>query len=311
MKKLVILILIFIFFFLGNLFAYTFHDIIDAAYRVSFSMNNAWEIKKEKASDFGKTYKIHPRGSKSFIMLMSVIKTPERNLDLSFFREQIEEQGKKLLAQSVEKALTINELKDSENKTTIGYFYRLTDSAPAPEGYLYAVQGMLPKEKSFITFTYLFNYENEKELQSIFDTLRSIQVHHDASSSKISHLLFSDGELPDTMVGKDLIAKSIQVMYFFLKTDTYNTALPPLAEKDIQSFETKSEKGSMMIFRYERTIESAKDFFTGLFYGHYKTPSEDNPEEFILKKDTMIIFCFEKGSALGNKVKKRVLEKLK
>ncbi len=305
------IILIFIIFFSGNLFAYTFRDIIDAAYRVSFSVNNAWEIKKEKASDFGKTYKIHPRGSKRFIMLISVVKTPERNLELSFFREQIGEQGKKLLAQSAEKSLIISELKDSENKTTIGYYYRLTDASRAPDGYLYAVQGMLPKEKSFITFTYLFNYENEKELQSIFDTLRSIQVHYDASSSRISHLLFRDGELPDTTVGKDLIAKSIQVMYFFLKTDTYNTTLPPLTEKDIQSFETKSEKGSMMIFRYESTIENAKDFFTGLFYGHYGTPSEDTPEEFVVKKDTMVIFCFEKGSALGNKVKKRVLEKLK
>lgn len=293
------------------LIAYTFRDSIDFAYRISFSVNNAWEVKKEKASDFGKTYKIHPRGSKRSIMLMSVVKTPERNVDLAFSRKQTEEQGKKLLASSVEKELNIRELKDNEDKNTIGYYYRLTDATPEQEGYLYAVQGILPKEKSFVTFTYLFNYESEKELQSIFDTLKSIQVYYDGSRSKIAHLFFKEGELPGTIVGKDLIAKSIQVQYFFLRPDTYSAVLPPLAEKDIQSLKSNNSNGSIMIFRYESEIESAKSFLTGLFYGNSGTPSPDHPEEFILKGDIMVIFCFEKESALGAEAKKRVLEKLK
>lgn len=293
------------------LFAYNFRDSIDASYRVSFSVNNAWEVKKEKAADFGKTYKIHPRGSKRFLLLVSVVKTPEKNLNLAFAREQTEEQGKKLLAQSVEKELLIRELKDSDNKNIIGYYYRLTDSVPAPDGYLYAMQGMLPKEKALITFTYLFNYEIEKEFQSIVDTLRSIQVHYDNSQSKLSHLLFKDGELAGAELGKNLIAKSIQVQYFFLRPDTYSVMLPPLAEKDIQSIETKTGRGSVMFFRYEGEAESMKGFLTGLFYGPSGAPSADHPEEFIVRNDMLIIFCFEKNSALGSEVKKRIIEKLK
>lgn len=308
--RLVILFFIIIFSFMGQLSAYNFRDSIDAAYRVTFSVNNAWEVKKEKASDFGKTYKIHPRGNKRFVMLISILKTPERSLDLAFAREQLEEQGKKLLARSVEKELILHEMKDIDNKNALGYYYRLTDKDPAPDGFLYAIQGMLPKEKSLITFTYLYNYESEKEFQSVCDTLRSIAVSHDASQSKIHSLLFQSSELPDAVLGKDLIAKSIQVQYFFLRPGTYETVLPPLAEKEIQSLETKSDRGAIMFFRYAGEIESAKDFLTRLFYGPAGEPSADHPEEFVLRNDTLVIFCFEKGSALGAEAKKRVMEKM-
>jgi hypothetical protein len=293
------------------LFAWNFRDTIDSNYRVSFPVNNAYEVKKKKSSQIGKTYKIHPRGSKRFICLVSVLKTPERNLDLKFAREQTEEHGKKLLGRTAEKELRIEELKDAENTKTVGYYFRLTDANPAPDGYLYAIQGVMPKEKSFITFTYLYNYESKEEFKHITGMLAGIVISYDNRNSKIAPLLLNEGDIPGATLGKELIAKSIQVQYFFLQPDAYSAMLPPLIEKDIQSVQTAREQGSVMFFRYERNIEDIKGFFTGLFYGEAKAPFDEHPEEFIIHNDTMIIFCFERKSVLGPDVKKKILEKMK
>ncbi len=298
-------------FFSNLLLAWNFRDTIDANYTISFPVNNGYEVKKEKASEYGKTYKIHPRSSKRFIALISVLKTPEKNFTLAFARETAEEHGKQILPRSVEKKLVINEIKKSNEGDTIGFFYKLTDSHPAPDGYLYAIMGVLPKEKSIITFTYLFNYESESEFKSIIDTVSTIKIVFNNSQSKILPLLLKEGDLPDAKFGKDLIAKSIQVQYFYLMPNTYSAMLPPLAEKEIQSLESKSERGSVMFFRYDGDIESMKSFLSGLFYGPSGTPSNDHPEEFITQKDLLIIFAFEKGSNLGANVKKKMMEKIK
>jgi len=267
--------------------AWTFSDKIDGGYSVSFTLENAWDVKKDGDGDYGKTYRINPRGSKRFLLLLSVIKTPGVTRGIEFIREQAEEQGKNLLESSVEKKLDIREIKNGE---VLGYCYRLTDRNPKHDQYLYAMQGHLGKERSLVSFTYLFNYESAKETESVLATMKSIRVAHREDGSALGNLLLKAGDLKGgARLGTDLVCTSIQVQYYFLRPGAYAGAVPPLTEKVIQSVDTGKEKGSVMYFKYDGNVEGLKGFFNTVFYRPWDCPTEENPEEFILHRDIMEI----------------------
>ncbi len=296
-------------FFPAVLGAWTFSDNLSGGTLVIFTPDSSWEVKKEGDGDYGNTYRITPRGSARFQLLMSVIKTPEATHGLDFIREQIEEQGKTFLESSVEKKLNILEIKNGE---VSGYYFKLTDKNPRQNGYRQFIQGHLRKERAIISFTYLFNYENAKETESVLATIKSIRMTHGAESNILDALVLKNGDLKGNVrLGRDLICKSIQVQYYFLRPGDYSGAVPPLSEKAIQSIDTGKEKGSVMYFKYKGNVEALKGFFSRIFYRPWDGPTEDNPEEFILHRDLMVILCFDRESSLKKEIKDILTGRLK
>jgi hypothetical protein len=285
-----------------------FRDRLDGACVAGFTAHDSFEIKAGPAKEWGRTYTIRPRGSKKFTLLVSLIKTPGGPGDGAFIRGQVEEQGKKIMEGAVEKSLEIRELKADGAE---GYYYRFTDRNPRPDEYLYLMQGQVGRANSLVAFTYLFNHDNDAEFERVMSTVKSASVTCDENRpGGLRRLMISVGDLKGRgALGRELVCKSIQVQYFFLRPDAYSAMMPPLMEKEIQSVERDGEKGSILYFRYSGNIEDMKGFFTGLFYGPDGAPSADHPEEFIISRDLMVIFSFERNSALKTEMKNIVLEK--
>lgn len=287
-----------------------FRDRLDGTCVARFTAHDSFEIKSGPAKDWGRTYTIRPRGNKKFTLLVSVIKTPGGSGGSAFIREQVEEQGKKVMEGAVEKSLEIKELKADG---AAGYYYRLTDRSPRPGEFLYMMQGQVGRAETLVTFTYLFNYDNDAELERVMTTVKSASITCDESGRNgLRRLMIAGADLKGrSSLGKDLICKSIQVQFYFLRPDAYSQLMPPVLEKEIQSVERDGDRGSIMFFRYGGDIENMKGFFTGLFYGPDGAPSEDHPEEFIISRDLLVIFGFERNSALKKELKSIVLERIK
>ena len=294
----------------GLLAARDFRDRLDGACVARFTAHDSFEIKSGLAKDWAGPTRSVPGADKKFTLLVSVIKTPGGPGGSAFIREQVEEQGKKVMEGAVEKSLEVKELKADG---AAGYYYRLTDRNPRPGEYLYMMQGQVGRAETLVTFTYLFNYDNDAELERVMTTVKSASITCDGSGqSGLRRLMIASADLKGRgSLGRDLICKSIQVQFYFLRPDAYSQLMPPVLEKEIQSVERDGDRGSIMFFRYGGDIENMKGFFTGLFYGPDGAPSEDHPEEFIISRDLLVIFGFERNSALRKELKSIVLERIK
>lgn len=93
--------------------------------------------------------------------------TPPQGQEL---RREAEAAGKRALAQAVEPALALRELRGPQ---VFGYFYTLTDRAPGPKGYKYMTQAHLAVGGLAVKATILFNKPQVAAQQTVFEMLRS------------------------------------------------------------------------------------------------------------------------------------------
>src|SRR5437868_6173819 len=70
----------------------------------------------------------------------------------SAVKQMVEQAAQDAKAQSVEKTLTIKELRGGEN---VGYYFSATDRAPKADEYKYLTQGMFGLGEVLISFTIL------------------------------------------------------------------------------------------------------------------------------------------------------------
>jgi len=291
------------------LFARDFRDRLDDGCVAAFTVPDAWEIKAGPAKAWGKTYTVTPKGSRRFTLLMSVMKSGEARPAPALVREQVEDLGRKALSGAAEKRLDLREMTAGEGT---GFYYRLTAANPRPEEYLYMLQGQAARAKSIVSFTYLFNASNAGEQERVLAAVAGARVTcDDGTSAGLRGLLLRAGDLDGCSLGEELAGRSIRVQHYFLAPDAYAGKVPQPVAREIQSVEKGGEKGSVMFFRFADSVEGQKSLFTDLFYGTDGGPADDQPEEFIIHRDTMIIFCFERNSSLKKEVKRVILDRLK
>lgn len=127
-----------------------------------------------------------------------------------------------------------------------------------------------------------------------------------SSAQSIDSLKLSEKEIPQ---GYALTEKnnciSIQACLFYEKTAMYEVLIGKVKSKQIQSFDSKKDKGSIMYFEFERAFDG-EGFLGGLLWGGNK-PSSEHPEEFYAKGNILVIWSFKKDSPL----KKVSTEKIK
>lgn len=115
----------------------------------------------------------------------------------------------------------------------------------------------------------------------------------------------TDSEIPAGYKATDkLLCKAIQPKIFFENPDLYKSILGTVKSKDFQSFESKDDKGTVLFFEYEKKVEG-EAFLDGLLWGGSK-PTKEHPEEYAIKDNILIIWSFDKKSAIKDVSKKKV-----
>ena len=76
---------------------------------------------------------------------------------------KLEKKGKRLLENAVQSRLNLKEIK---GKTSLGYYYLLTDKAPKPGGYKFIIQGGLGVGNLLIMYT-IFSNEKYSEFSTL------------------------------------------------------------------------------------------------------------------------------------------------
>jgi len=97
----------------------------------------------------------------------------------SKIRAFVESSGRKLLRQAVEEKLVVQELRGPE---ALGYFYSLTDRAPARNEYKHTTQGSIGLGNLMLTFTILSNKKDGVEHRAALDMLKAARHKAKANS---------------------------------------------------------------------------------------------------------------------------------
>ncbi len=291
-------------------FSADYADRIDEQYRVTVPLPEGYAIAPDGENAWSKTYRIGLEKNSPFLLLMSVIRYGNRPIDIDQVKRQVTSTGTKFLSKAVEKELVTHEIASGR---VIGYYYELTDPSPKKGEYRKMLQGETLTTRSVLTFTYLFNEENAAERNTVLSIIRGVSVQASpASSDGLSHLRLSPSDFGGRFaVGQELYCNTFQVRTYFSNPEIYDQLLPPLAAKSVQSIEGNGEKGSVLCFKYRGSIEAYRGFFTGLFYGADRGPSQEHPEEMVISNDTMVVFCFGKQSALKEQVKSVIRGRLR
>jgi len=82
-------------------------------------------------------------------------------------RSFVEQQGRGLLSNAVEKQLVVNPLAGPNP----GYFFTLTDRSPGPGEYRYLTQGAVAVDDLVVTFTFLSNVRDDDERRAVLGAL--------------------------------------------------------------------------------------------------------------------------------------------
>lgn len=118
-------------------------------------------------------------------------------------------------------------------------------------------------------------------------------------------LKLTDTEIPDGYkISNEILCKSVQPKIFFDNPDLYQSILGSVKSKDFQSFKSKDDKGTILYFEYEENVQH-EGFLEGLLWGGDK-PTKEHPEEYIIKDNILIIWCFPKKSAIKNISKAKI-----
>ena len=114
----------------------------------------------------------------------------------------------------------------------------------------------------------------------------------------IDSLKLSGNEIPkEYSISKKNNCISIQACTFYDSPEMYEMLIGKIKSKEIQNFESKKDKGSIMYFEFENGFQGA-GFLDGLLWGGEMKPTKEHPEQYFSKGNFLIIWSFEKGSTL-------------
>ena len=126
-----------------------------------------------------------------------------------------------------------------------------------------------------------------------------------SKAQSIDSLKLLDKEIPEGYVlTKSNNCISIQACTFYDKPEMYGALIGKIKSKQIQNFDSKKDKGSIMYFEFEDGFKG-EGFLGGLLWGGDK-PTSEHPEEYFAKNNFLIIWSFKKDSPLKKVSKNKI-----
>lgn len=126
-----------------------------------------------------------------------------------------------------------------------------------------------------------------------------------SNGQSIDSLKLSDKEIPEGYaLTKENNCISVQACTFYANPDMYGTLIGKLKSKEIQNFDSKKSKGSIMYFEFKDGFKG-EGFLGALLWGGNK-PTKEHPEEYYAKGNFLIIWSFKKGSLVTMTSKNKI-----
>jgi len=130
------------------------------------------------------------------------------------------------------------------------------------------------------------------------------------NAQTIDSLKLTEKELPEnySLTNKNNCI-SIQACTFYDNPDMYESLIGKIKNKQIQNFDNKSDKGSIMYFEFEDGFKGSS-FLGALLWGGDK-PTKEHPEEYYFKGNYLVIWSFKRTSLLKQKSQDKIKSILK
>ena len=126
-------------------------------------------------------------------------------------------------------------------------------------------------------------------------------------SQTIADLKLKPKEIPKGgyMVSDGNICITPQVCTFYNDIETYSNIVGTVKSKAIQSFKSKADRGSIMYFEFDHVFKGDR-FLQGLLWGKDGQPTDEHPEEYVVKGKFLIIWSFKPDSPVREKSEAKI-----
>ncbi|MFH6943300.1 hypothetical protein [Flavobacterium sp. FlaQc-50] len=125
-------------------------------------------------------------------------------------------------------------------------------------------------------------------------------------SQTIEDLKLKNKEIPKSyIVNQGNVCISPQACTFYNDIETYSNIVGKLKSKQIQSFKSKTDSGSIMYFEFEQVFKGDR-FLQGMLWRKDGEPTEEHPEEYLAKGKFLIIWSFHSDSPIKEKSETKV-----
>jgi hypothetical protein len=96
-----------------------------------------------------------------------------------------------------------------------------------------------------------------------------------------------------------------QACTFYNDIETYSNIVGTVKSKAIQNFKNRADSGSIMYFEFENRFKGDR-FLQGLLWGKEGQPSDEHPEEYLVKGKFLIIWSFHPDSPVREKSEAKI-----
>lgn len=98
---------------------------------------------------------------------------------------------------------------------------------------------------------------------------------------------------------------SVQACTFYNDIETYSNIVGKVKSKAMQSFKSRPDSGSIMYFEFEHVFKGER-FLQGLLWGKGGQPTDEHPEEYIVKGKFLIVWSFRPDSPVREKSEAKI-----
>ncbi|WP_163409737.1 hypothetical protein [Flavobacterium ajazii] len=98
---------------------------------------------------------------------------------------------------------------------------------------------------------------------------------------------------------------SVQACTFYNDIETYSNIVGTVKSKAMQSFKSNADRGSIMYFEFDHVFKGDR-FLQGLLWGKNGQPSDEHPEEYLVKGKFLIIWSFRPDSPVKEKSETKI-----
>ncbi|RZJ47108.1 MAG: hypothetical protein EOO44_22455 [Flavobacterium sp.] len=126
-------------------------------------------------------------------------------------------------------------------------------------------------------------------------------------SQTIADLKLKPKEIPKGgyVLSDGNICVTPQACTFYNDIETYSNIVGTVKSKAIQSFKNKADAGSIMYFEFDHIFKGDR-FLQGLLWGKAGEPTDEHPEEYLVKGKFLIIWSFHPDSPLKEKSEAKI-----
>ncbi|MCI9845824.1 hypothetical protein [Flavobacterium pectinovorum] len=122
----------------------------------------------------------------------------------------------------------------------------------------------------------------------------------------IADLKLKSKEIPKNYIlsdGNNCV--SVQACTFYNDIETYSNIVGTVKSKGIQSFKSKTDRGSIMYFEFENRFKGDR-FLQGMLWGKEGQPTDEHPEEYLVKGKFLIIWSLYPNSTIREKSEAKI-----